>query len=286
MPACSPLPISGPVSVHAALAWGRSQLAGVERDADYLLAAAMNCTLAWLRAFPERDCGDAAWRCFRSWIDRRAVGEPLAYLLGRREFWSLTLAVGPGVLIPRPDSEVLIEAALRRLPVAQQGWVADVGCGSANLSLALCAERPQLQLLAIERSPAALPWARRNIDQLGDNRCVLVQGDLLSAVRPGQLSAVIANLPYIDPADADVDPATAAHEPSSALYADDGGLALIAALIDQARPALQGGGWLLLEHGWRQAEAVLELLRQAGYTATESLSDLAGRPRVSLGQLG
>jgi release factor glutamine methyltransferase len=273
-------------TLGSALTWGRTRLGNEARDADYLLAAAMGCSLAHLRAYAEAACAPAPWQRYRSWVDRRALGEPLAYLLGTREFWSQPLAVGPGVLIPRPDSELLVEAALQRVSIGQTGWVADVGCGSANLSIALASERPRLRLLAIERSDAALPWARRNIDARAADRCVLLQADLLSALRAQSLLAVIANLPYIDPADPDIDPATAAYEPAAALYADDAGLALIAALIMQAKRALQPGGWLLLEHGWRQGEAVLGLLRQAGYTASETLSDLAGRPRVSLGQLG
>jgi release factor glutamine methyltransferase len=277
--------MQSPIDVHTALTWGRSRLEGEARDADYLLAAAMHCSLAQLRAFPERLCSGEAWVSYQSWIQRRARAEPLAYLLGAREFWSLPLEVGPGVLIPRPDSELLVEATLQRLPAEQIGQVADVGCGSANLSLAIASERPGLQLLAIERSSAALPWARRNIEVHGGGRCALVQGDLLTAVRPRSLIAVVANLPYIDPTDPDVDPATASHEPAAALYADHDGLGLIAALIAQATDTLQAGGWLLLEHGWRQGAGVLDLLREAGYSETETLNDLAGRPRVSVGRL-
>ena len=266
-------------TIQSALVWGRARLGSEARDADYLLAAAMPCSMVQLRAYPERHCGSEQWQRYVAWVDRRALGEPLAYLLGRREFWSLPLAVGPGVLIPRPDSELLIEAALQRLPAGRTGWVADVGCGSANLALALATERPRLSLLAVERSPAALPWARRNIESLAKSRCVLLQGDLLSAVQPDRLTAVIANLPYIDRADPDLDPATAAHEPAAALYAGDAGLALIAALVRQATQALQ-------EHGWRQGEAVQDLLRQAGYCEIETLQDLADRPRVSLGRWG
>lgn len=280
----SPIP-PGPTDIETALAWGRSRLATEPRDADYLLAAALGCSLAQLRAFPERSCSADAWECFRSWIERRAHGEPLAYLLGTREFWSLPLVVGPGVLIPRPDSELLIDATLQRLSPATTGRIADVGCGSGNLGLALVRERLGLHVIAIERSPAALPWARRNIQAHGNGRCTLIQGDLLSAVRPRSLIAVVANLPYIDPADPDIDPATHTHEPAAALYAANAGLALIEALIAQASVTLQAGGWLLLEHGWRQGDAVLDLLRSAGYQESGTLNDLAGRPRVSLGRL-
>lgn len=270
--------------IAQALTWARSQLPAERSDAEHLLAWLLRRSRASLRARPESRLDDQQWRDYQRLVGARANGQPLAYLTGEREFWSLPMAVGPGVLIPRPETEGLVVAALQRLPPQASGWVADVGCGSANIGVALASERPLLDVLAIEPSPAALPWAQCNIHRYGDGRCRLLRGDLLSAVAPARLLGVFANLPYIAAGDAHLDPATATHEPASALYAESDGLALIARLIEQATSALQPGGWLLLEHGWRQGEAVRQLLQAAGYGEVFSDRDLAGHERVSGGR--
>ena len=279
------LPDSSPATVRDALDLARAALPEARADADRLLAWLCDTNLAGLRARPERVLSNALLRRFNDLVRRRAAGEPLAYLTGQREFWSLSLAVGPGVLVPRPETEGLVEALLARVPANRHGWVADVGCGSGNLSVALAQERAGLQLLAVEFSAAALPWAQRNLLDHGQQRCHLLQGDLLAPVANGCLLAVVANLPYIAADDPDVHPDTDRHEPAQALYAEHDGLALIARLVMQAARALQPGGWLLLEHGWRQHEAVQALLQQRRYGDIETLMDLAGHPRITLGRI-
>lgn len=270
--------------IARALAWARTQLPAERSDAEHLLAWLLGRSRASLRARPEARLDDQQWRSYQRLVSARANGEPLAYLTGEREFWSLPIAVGPGVLVPRPETEGLVEAALSRIPLDADGWVADVGSGSGAIALALASERPRLQLLAIEADSAALPWTQQNLNRHGQGRCILLRGDLLTTARPESLLAVVANLPYIAADDPDVDPGTARFEPAAALYAQSDGLALIASLIEQARSALQAAGWLLLEHGWRQGDAVRNLLLQAGYVEVFSDRDLAGHERVSGGR--
>lgn len=253
-------------------------------DADRLLARVLQCSLASLRAFPERRVSELQRTQWEELLSRRAAGEPYAYIVGEQEFWSLPLAVGPGVLVPRADSEVLVEAALERIDAEESGWVADVGTGSANLALALARERPQLTVLAVERSALALPWARRNIARHCPSRVGLVHGSGLEMVADGRFVAVISNPPYIAQGDPDLDPASASFEPAAALYAADAGMAMLSELAEEAMRVLRPGGWLLLEHGWKQGPAVADLLSRGGYAEVETCSDLAGRPRVSMGK--
>ncbi len=253
-------------------------------DADRLLAWVLQCSLASLRAFPERRVSELQRMRWEEVLSRRAAGEPYAYIVGEQEFWSLPLAVGPGVLVPRADSEVLVEAALERLDGEQSGWVVDVGTGSANLALALASERPGLKVLAVERSDQALPWARSNIARHCASRVSLIRGSGLNAVAAASAEAVISNPPYIAQGDPDLDPASASFEPAAALYAADSGMAMLSELAEEAMRVLRPGGWLLLEHGWKQGPDVVDLLSRAGYAELETRSDLAGRPRVSMGR--
>ena len=253
-------------------------------DGDRLLARVLDCTLAKLRAFPERVVDAERLSQWRALVDRRAAGEPYAYLVGEQEFWSLTLAVGPGVLIPRGDSELLVEAALARIDSRVSGWVADVGTGSANLALALASERPRLTLLGIEASAPALAWAKLNCRRHRLKNICLIRARGLATIPERSLQALISNPPYIVEGDPDLDPATLRFEPSSALFAAESGLALLRELAIEGLRVLKPGGWLLLEHGWTQGAAVLELLRSHGYGECRTLLDLASRPRVTLGQ--
>ncbi len=214
-------------------------------------------------------------------IARRRQGEPIAYLTGRREFWSLDLSVSPAVLVPRPETELLVERALARIPVEAAWAVADLGTGSGAIALALASARPRCRVVATDNSAAALAIARANAARLHlsvDFRL----GDWLAPLAHETFDILVSNPPYV----ASGDPHLAAlrHEPVSALAAGPDGLDALRAIVAGARAALKPGGWLLLEHGYDQAAAAGALLRERGYKNISCYPDLAGRDRVSEGQ--
>jgi release factor glutamine methyltransferase len=214
-------------------------------------------------------------------IARRRQGEPIAYLTGRREFWSLHLTVSPATLVPRPETELLVERALARIPLEATWSVADLGTGSGAIALAIASERPRCRVVATDISPAALAIARANAARL--NLAVDFRlGDWLAALANETFELLVSNPPYV----ASGDPHLAAlrHEPIAALAAGPDGLDAIRAIAAAARASLKPGGWLLLEHGYDQAAAVGALLRERGYDAVRCYVDLAGRDRVSEGR--
>ncbi|GIX34356.1 MAG: release factor glutamine methyltransferase [Lysobacteraceae bacterium] len=231
---------------------------------------------------PEHELDATQCAQVRSNLARWLAGEPLAYVLGRQGFWTMELEVGPEVLIPRPDTEVLVRAALERLPDGASAWLADLGTGSGAVALALALERPELRVLAVERSLAALAVARRNARRLGVERIDWLAGDWLAAVR-GRFDLIVANPPYLAEDDPHLDRDGLEHEPRMALVAGPDGLDAIRVIVRQAGSRLRPGGWLLLEHGYQQGTAVRGLLEAAGYRQVGTVRDLAGRERVSGG---
>lgn len=233
---------------------------------------------------PDRRLPLEPWRQALELARRRARGEPLAYLLGQQEFWSLPLEVGPEVLIPRADTECLVEQALLRLPAQASDLVVDLGTGSGAIALALAVERPQLRLIGVDRSPRALARARANGERLAPGRVDWRLGDWLQPVPERGLAMVVSNPPYIAAGDPHLDRGDLRFEPREALVSGLDGLDDLGRIIAQAREALMPGGWLLLEHGWQQGPAVRELLARAGYADPFTVRDLAGQPRVSGGR--
>ena len=277
-------------TVDAALRDARSR--GVERlDAHLLLAHVLGQSRAWLLAHGDDALSDPQGAAFESLVARRAAGEPFAYLVGEREFHGLTLAVNDAVLVPRPDTETLVEWALELLQRESGGVddpaVLDLGTGSGAIALALKNACPRARVWAGERSASALAVARANAQRLAlDVR--FAQGDwwdaLAGAPDAPVFDLVVSNPPYI----AADDPHLAAltHEPLSALVADDDGLADIRRIADGAPGRLRPGGWLLLEHGWQQAPAVQAILQRSGFGEVSTRVDIEGRARCTGGRLG
>ncbi len=275
--------------VAALLVEGAARLARVAEDpraeAQLLLAAALRKPRAWLIAHAEErvlDC-DATDR-YEAYVTRRALGEPVAYVLGVREFWSLPLEVGPAVLVPRPETELVVERALLKVPEVRVR-VLDLGTGSGAIALAIASERPDCAVLGVDREAAALEVARRNALRLRLHNVEFAQGDWYAACPPGERYALVAsNPPYV----AEADPRLAAdvrrHEPHAALYSGPTGLEAFAAIVAGAPARLTPGGWLVLEHGEGQAEAVRALLRTHGFAEVASWRDLAGIERVTEGR--
>jgi len=266
-------------SVGAALAQARAL--GLERlDAQLLLAHLLQRPRAWLIAHDQAPLSTEQQQAYLAGCRRRADGEPLAYLLGEREFHGLMLRVTPAVLVPRPDTETLVDWALELLatPLAAQPEVADLGTGSGAIALALKHRHPAARVSAVECSAPALAVARANAAQHG----LQVDWQLGSWWQPlagRRFHLVASNPPYV----ADDDPHLAAlrHEPALALTPGGNGLSALAQIVHGAPAHLHGAGWLLLEHGHEQADAVRRLLADAGFEAVQTRTDLAGRPRCS-----
>lgn len=265
-----------------ALARARARLP--RDEADYLVSAALDTSRAALLAFPERPVAPAAWARLLDWIERRARGEPLAYLTGRKGFWDFELVVTPAVLIPRPETETLVSAALERIPEAARWHLADLGTGSGAIALALARERPACRVTAVDRSQAALAVAEENRRRLRVTNLALRQGDWFAPLAGTRAHLVCANPPYVAPGDPHLAEDGLPFEPREALVAEGQGLADLAHLVRHAPDHLHPGGWLLLEHGHDQGAAVRRLFRERGFQAIDTRPDLAGLERVTIGR--
>ncbi len=253
-------------------------------DAEILLAHAARQPRAWLIAHARETLGADIWARFQTLLEHRLQGSPIAYLTGEREFWSRRFRISSDVLIPRPETEHLIEAALERLAPDAAVDIADLGTGSGIIAVTLGLERPHCRILATDLSPAALAIAAENARALGAANVEFQRSDWFSALGGRRFAVIASNPPYIAAADPHLARGGVRFEPELALVSGEDGLAAIRALVDGARYHLETGGWLLLEHGWEQGEAVTRLLNEHGYTAVASYEDLAGTTRIALGR--
>ncbi|GAP66110.1 (protein release factor)-glutamineN5-methyltransferase [Mizugakiibacter sediminis] len=229
---------------------------------------------------------EAAQAVFAALLARRLAGEPVAYLVGRRGFWSLELEVTPATLIPRAETERLVELALARLPADAAARVADLGTGSGAIALAIARERPRARVVATDASAEALAVARRNAARLGLGNVVFAQGDWCAALGEARdFDLIVSNPPYIAAGDPHLGEGDLRFEPAAALASGADGLDAIRRIVRDARAHLRPGGGLLFEHGYRQGAAVRALLAAAGYREVFSARDLEGRERVSGGSI-
>jgi release factor glutamine methyltransferase len=284
---------SGASTVAALLAAAAQRLAGTARardpdatpglDAEILLAHALGVARARLRSHPEEvPAADAATR-FLDLIARRAAGEPVAYILGRKDFWTIELSVSTAVLVPRPETELLVERALALDP-GGDARVADLGTGSGAIALALASARPLWRIVATDISAAALAVARANAAALELTRVEMIQGDWLGCLSARRFQLILSNPPYVAAADPALAQPELMREPRLALVAAEDGLAALRAIIRTAPEHLEPGGWLLLEHGAAQAAAVAGALVARGFAQVRCHRDLAGRERMTEGQ--
>jgi len=253
-------------------------------DTEVLLARALDLPRSYLLAHPEEVLDEASLERFLDAVERRRQGVPLAYITGEREFWSLSLEVAPGVLVPRPETELLVELALREIPRGGEYCVLDLGTGSGAISIALASERPACHLIASDVSAAALSIARHNAAQHGLANIEFVQGDWVAPVADKRFDLIVSNPPYIragDPALLNLQ-----FEPQEALIAGDDGLDAIRTLARDCRRLLKPAGLLLFEHGVEQQAEVAAILSREGWCSIESFRDLSGRPRATRATLG
>ncbi|WP_312931312.1 peptide chain release factor N(5)-glutamine methyltransferase [Pseudomonas sp.] len=253
-------------------------------DAELLLAAALGRSRSYLRTWPERIVERDAAQRFEGYLARRREGEPVAYILGQQGFWTLDLEVAPDTLIPRPETELLVEAALALLPAAP-AQVLDLGTGTGAIALALASERPAWQVTAVDRVDAAVALAERNRQRLGLGNVQVLAGHWFEPLADQRFAMILSNPPYIRDQDPHLVRGDVRFEPSSALVAGHDGLSDLRQIIEQAPQHLLPGGWLLLEHGYDQATEVCALLAEQGFVDVENRVDLGGQPRVSLGRL-
>jgi release factor glutamine methyltransferase len=252
-------------------------------EARVLAAHGLGVAPAWIVAHDRDPLTDAQAGLLEALVGRRAGGEPVAYIVGRREFYGRAFRVDPAVLIPRPETEHLVEAALDRLPADRPAAVLDLGTGSGCVAVTLALERPAWRLTAVDVSPAALAVAADNGRALGA-RVEWLASDLYAALPGRRFAAIVGNPPYVAAGDPHLVSGDPRFEPRLALASGADGLDTLRAIVAGAPAHLEAGGWLILEHGWDQGEAVAGLLRQAGFTAVFTDRDLAGRARVSGGR--
>lgn len=251
-------------------------------EAQLLLMHVLNVNRAWLLAHATDVVPDEQALAFTHLWQRRVQGEPIAYILGYREFFGLKLKVTPDTLIPRPDTETLVEAALQK--ITQHMQVLDLGTGTGAIALAVAQYAPQSHVTAADASQAALNVAAANLQSLQFGNVTLRLSNWFSALTDQTFDLIVSNPPYIESADHHLTQGDLRFEPLSALAAGADGLADIRQIIAQAPAYLNQGGWLMLEHGYNQAEAVQRLYETAGFCHIQTLRDLGDNPRVTLAQ--
>lgn len=277
------------LTIEAALKAATLQLSASGSDSPALDAAVLLCHAldkprSYLLTWPDKELDGELQARFDALLARRCTGEPVAYILGEREFWSLPLKVAPSTLIPRPDTERLVELALDKA-VTQEGDILDLGTGTGAIALALASELPQRQVVGIDLRPEAQQLACENGRRLNITNVTFLHGSWFSPLAAGtKFALIVSNPPYIDEHDPHLDQGDVRFEPKTALVAADNGLADIKHISQAARDYLLPGGWLAFEHGYQQGAAVRTIMQDLGYQSVSTEQDYAGNDRVTLGQ--
>lgn len=252
-------------------------------DTERLLSFVLKKPRSFLYTYPDYQLSATEQQQYDMLLKRYQQGEPLAYLIGEQAFHNIVLQVTPEVLIPRPETELLVEKCLALLLENQKLTIADLGTGSGAIALAIAHERPDWKIIATDASAAALKIAQENAQRLEIENVKFYQGDWCVALPNQKFAAIISNPPYIDEHDPALDLAVKNYEPKSALIAADHGLADLKKIATQARDYLVNDGWLLLEHGYQQGKVVADFLENIGYKKVQTFHDLAGHPRMTVG---
>jgi len=248
-------------------------------DAEILLAHVLQLSRSYLRTWPEHLISVEQQQAFQLLLERRIHGEPIAYLIGHREFWSLPLSISKDTLIPRPETEGLVEMALALANEHSSWQIADLGTGSGAIALALASERPNWQVLASDIDKASLDLAQQNAQQLALTNIEFIQSDWFAAITPRLFDLIISNPPYIAAHDPHLSQGDVRFEPRRTLVAAEEGLQALRHIISQATAYLKKGAWLMVEHGHTQSEAVQAIFKQQGYVNIQVANDYAGIAR-------
>lgn len=254
-------------------------------DAEVLLCYLLDKPRSYLFSWPEAALSKTQLDRLRTLLQRRIKGEPIAYITGEREFWSLKLHVDDSTLIPRPETELMVEQMLARLPADKPLSIVDLGTGTGAIALALAVERPQWSILATDKSEQALHMAQYNAEQLQLSNVRFAAGDWFAPLQDMRFDAIISNPPYIPDQDPHLHQGDVRFEPLSALASGPDGLGDIRQICDQAPAFLRPGGLLAIEHGYDQQPAVAEIFRNNNFQQINQINDLADKPRITLGSM-
>lgn len=275
-------------TIKSALQQGTRDLKAVtstpQLEAELLLMFVLNISRAalWTRLTDKLQAAQVD--LFQQLIYRRLQHEPLAYITGRKEFWGLSLRVTPAVLIPRADTEILVNRCLFHLSLNHATNVLELGTGSGAIALAIASERPQSHIIATDKSKEALDLAKENAHSLNISNIAFLQSDWFEMITFNAFDVIVSNPPYIALDDAALEESVKCFEPSTAYYADENGLGDIKTIVTQAPAYLKEKGWLMVEHGYQQGAAVRELFKLAGFSEVTTIPDLSGLERVTEGR--
>lgn len=276
-------------SIKTLLAQASQRFAAISEspqlDAEVLLCHVLQKNRSYLRAWPDHTPDTTQLELFQQLCQQRQQGQPIAYLTGVREFWSREFVVTPDVLIPRPDTELLIELSLTLIPANTACHILDLGTGSGIIAITLAAERPNTQVSATDLSPKALAIARQNAAKHKLNNVNFYLSDWFTSIPDQHFRLIVSNPPYIDPQDTHLQQGDVRFEPDSALIAADHGLQDIKTIVENARNWLETGGHLLIEHGYDQEAAVQAIFRRFAYRNIKTYYDLSGQARVIGGEV-
>ncbi|MBN7822015.1 peptide chain release factor N(5)-glutamine methyltransferase [Bowmanella yangjiangensis] len=273
-------------TIQDALQWARSELTcsdSASLDARVLLCHCLQVSAVYLHTWPEKLLDENTWQQFQDLIRKRVQGLPVAHLTGTRDFWTLSLTVNEHTLIPRPETELLVETALSLFDDTPIDAL-DLGTGTGAIALALASERQSWTVTGVDRIDQSVELARLNARQNNLEQVRFFASNWFDAIDQHRYSLIISNPPYVEPHSPYLTQGDVRFEPLSALTAEDQGLADLRKIISQASQYLVDSGWLLLEHGHAQGQAVRDLMQQAGFMGSNTLKDLAGLDRVTLGQ--
>lgn len=273
-------------SIKSALAFATVKLNHDEAklEAQLLLQHVLNVNRAWLIAHENDALQANQHAAFEALLNRRLNGEPIAYILGGRAFYGLDLLVTPDTLIPRPDTETLVEAALAKIPMAAHPSILDLGTGSGAIALAIAKNRPQASVIAVDASKAALAVAKKNAQNLSIDNVEFVLSNWFQHLNNQPFDVIVSNPPYIEENDAHLSQGDLRFEPISALSSGEDGLNDIRQIIENSLVHLQPQGWLMLEHGFNQADKVADLMANTGFVSIETIKDFGGNNRVTIGK--
>ncbi|HEY8218767.1 MAG TPA: peptide chain release factor N(5)-glutamine methyltransferase [Methylobacter sp.] len=275
-------------SIRSVLAEAADTLAAVSDsallDAEVLLCLALNKQRSYLRTWPDQQLQPEHLAAFKALLEQRQKGMPVAYITGNREFWSRDFQVTPDVLIPRPDTELLVELSLNLIPANEPVKIIDLGTGSGIIAITLAAERPHAQISATDFSLAALRIAQLNADKHHISNIQFYRSDWFADIPDIKFNLIISNPPYIAEDDRHLQQGDVRFEPQTALCAADQGLRDIKTIADAARHYLEPCGHLLIEHGYDQQHQVQALFKDLHYDKVQTYTDLSGQPRVTYGQ--
>ncbi len=253
-------------------------------EAEILLAYVLGKPRSFLHTWPERSLEPRLLNQYQTLVQRRCHGEPIAYITGQREFWGLPLTVSPATLIPRPETERLVELALEKIPIDESWHIADLGTGSGALALALASERPLCQIIGTDISAAALAVAQKNGKRLNLTNVRFIQGRWFEPLKERHFDLVVSNPPYVASNDPHLQEGDLRFEPRQALSAGPDGLDAIREIIASAKTHLKPGAWLMLEHGYNQGDSIITLFEENGFSHVLCHRDYATRERATVGQ--